>query len=103
MAAVPHPQALRARVAGGSYSRRVDFRRWNAPGGVGSMLLTSTYMSVARGEGGSAINWPRSCASAYSTSCFSGLVPSAPTQTMLRMTSGSPMPNDHRMPKYSAM
>ena len=40
---------------------------------------------------------------AYSTSCFSGLVPSAPTQTMLRMTSGSPMPNDHRMPKYSAM
>jgi hypothetical protein len=39
---------------------------------------------------------------AYSTSCFSGLVPSAPTHTMLRMTSGSPMPNDHRMPKYSA-
>ena len=42
-------------------------------------------------------------ASAYSTSCFSGLVPSAPTLTTLRMTSGSPMPNDHRMPKYSAM
>ena len=43
-----------------------------------------------------------SWASAYSTSCFSGFVPSAPAQTMLRMTSGSPTPNDQRMPKCSA-
>ena len=40
---------------------------------------------------------------AYSTSCFSGFFPSAPAQTMLRITSGSPTPNDHRMPKCSAM
>jgi hypothetical protein len=40
--------------------------------------------------------------SAYSTSCFSGFVPSALAQTMLRMTSGSPTPNDQRMPKCSA-
>ena len=38
----------------------------------------------------------------YSISCFSGFVPSAPAQTMLRMTSGSPTPNDQRMPKCSA-
>jgi hypothetical protein len=39
---------------------------------------------------------------AYSTSCFSGFVPSALAQTILRMTSGSPTPNDQRMPKCSA-
>ena len=40
--------------------------------------------------------------SGYSTSCFSGFVPSALAQMMLRMTSGSPMPKDQRMPKCSA-
>jgi hypothetical protein len=43
-----------------------------------------------------------SWASAYSTSCFNGFVPSALAQTMLRMTSGSPTPKDQRMPKCSA-
>ena len=45
---------------------------------------------------------PLSWVSAYSTSCLSGFVPSALAQMMLRMTSGSPTPNDQRMPKCSA-
>ena len=45
---------------------------------------------------------PRTWVSAYSTSCFSGFVPTALAQAMLRMTSGSPTPNDQRMPKCSA-
>jgi hypothetical protein len=42
------------------------------------------------------------CSPSYSTSCFSGFAPNALAQTMLRITSGSPTPNDQRMPKRSA-